>query len=56
MKQLLILGVSVVLVYLLSMMIGKKFKISSRYERKPRILNSWSALDNGIDPTDQGPA
>ena len=54
MKQLLTLGVSVVVIYIFSILIGKKFKLSSRYERKPQILNSWSALDNGIDPTDQG--
>ena len=35
------------------LLIGKKFKLSSRYERKPRVLNTWSALDEGIDPTVQ---
>lgn len=33
-------------------LIGRKFNLSSRYERKPRVLNSWNALDKGIDPTE----
>jgi hypothetical protein len=31
--------------------IGKKFRISTRYERKPRELSAWNSLDKGIDPT-----
>jgi hypothetical protein len=31
--------------------IGRKFKISNRYERKPRELSAWNSLDRGIDPT-----
>lgn len=26
-------------------------KLPSRYERKPRILSPWNALDHGIDPS-----
>ena len=52
MKQSMAIGLSVVVVYLAVIILGKKFKISSRYERSPRTLNSWSALDKGIDPTD----
>ena len=53
MEQLLAIGMSVLVVYAIVVLIGKKFKLSSRYERKPRVLNSWSALDEGIDPTVQ---
>ena len=28
-------------------------KLPSRYDRKPRYVNSWNALDQGIDPTIQ---
>ncbi len=41
-----------VIVMVLVVLIGRKFNLSSRYERKPRVLNSWSALDKGIDPTE----
>jgi hypothetical protein len=41
-----IIGV-MALVYLIS----RRFKISSRYDRKPKVENPWSALDQGIDPT-----
>ncbi len=51
MKQLVAIAASVIVVYVLVILLSKKFAISARYERKPRVLNSWSALDNGIDPT-----
>ncbi|MBU6313962.1 MAG: hypothetical protein KJS70_02910 [Actinomycetales bacterium] len=51
MKQSIAIAVSIVVVYGLVLLIGKKFRISQRYERKPRVLNTWSALDEGIDPT-----
>ena len=34
---------------------GRKVKLSSRYERSPKTLNSWSALDKGIDPSEDKP-
>ncbi len=37
----------------LVIVISKRFKLSSKYERKPRELNTWSALDHGIDPTEE---
>jgi hypothetical protein len=52
MEQSVAIGLSVVVIYALVILIGKKFRLSSRYERKPRTLNNWSALDKGIDPTD----
>ena len=54
MKELLPIAISLVAVFSLVVLISKRFKLSSRYERKPRELNTWSALDHGIDPTDNG--
>ena len=42
--------VIVILVYLIS----RRFNISARYERKPKAHTPWSALDNGIDPSQEG--
>ena len=53
MEQSIAIGVSILVVYGVVLLIGKKFKLSARYERKPRVLNTWSALDEGIDPTEQ---
>ena len=53
MEQSIAIALSILVVYGLVLLIGKKFKLSSRYERKPRVLNTWSALDEGIDPTVQ---
>ena len=53
MEQSIAIGVSILVVYAIVLLIGKKFKLASRYERKPRVLNTWSALDEGIDPTAQ---
>lgn len=52
MKDYLAVAVMAVVVMVLVVLIGRKFKLSSRYERKPRVLNSWNALDKGIDPTE----
>jgi hypothetical protein len=51
MKEFLPVLLSLVFVFALVIVISKRFKLSSRYERKPRELNTWSALDHGIDPT-----
>jgi hypothetical protein len=53
MEQSIAIALSILVVYSLVLLIGKKIKLSSRYERKPRVLNTWSALDEGIDPTVQ---
>jgi hypothetical protein len=45
---------SLIVVLLLVFLISSRFNISSRYERKPRAHSPWSALDNGIDPTEEG--
>ena len=56
MKDFLPIAISLVAVFALVVLISKRFKLSSRYERKPRELNTWSALDHGIDPTVNGNA
>jgi hypothetical protein len=45
-------AVSALIVMALVIVIGRRFNLSSRYERKPRELNSWNSLDKGIDPTE----
>ena len=51
MKEFLPIVISLAAVFALVVLISKRFNLSSRYERKPRELNTWSALDHGIDPT-----
>lgn len=52
MRDLLPIAIAAVVVLAIVLLIARKFKISSRYERAPRQLNSWAALDKGIDPTE----
>jgi hypothetical protein len=40
-------------VFGLVLLMSRKFNISSRYERKPKVHTPWSALDNGIDPSEK---
>ncbi|CAB4529470.1 unannotated protein [freshwater metagenome] len=51
MSDLLPIAISAVVVMGIVYVLARKFNISSRYERTPRQLNSWTALDKGIDPT-----
>ena len=51
MNEFLPLLISLLCVFALVIVISKRFKLSSKYDRKPRELNTWSALDHGIDPT-----
>ncbi len=44
--------VSAVVVITIVLLVARRFKISSRYDRVPRELNTWAALDKGIDPTE----
>ena len=53
MEQTLAIGVSVVIVYAITILIGKKFRISSRYERAPHTQDPWKALDKGVDPSEE---
>jgi len=51
MKNLVAISIFIVVVMSTVTLIGKKFRISARYERKPRELSAWNSLDKGIDPT-----
>ena len=51
MKEFLPVVISLIAVLILVVLVSKRFNLSSRYERKPRELNTWSSLDHGIDPT-----
>ena len=44
---------SIMAVMVLVFLISRRFKLSTRYERKPRTHTPWSALDDGIDPTEE---
>ena len=52
MKEYLTIAGMAILVLVFVVFVGRKFNLSSRYERKPRVLNTWNALDKGIDPTE----
>jgi hypothetical protein len=54
MSEFLPLLISLGVVFALVIVISKRFRLSSRYERKPRELNTWNSLDHGIDPTVDG--
>jgi hypothetical protein len=45
--------ISVVIVVSLTLILGRSFKLSTRYERKPQKLSDWNAQDQGIDPTQE---
>ena len=54
MSELVQVLLSLVIVAAGTVFISQKFKLSKRYERRSRNaspLNSWSALDQGIDPS-----
>ena len=53
MKDNLAILVSAIVIFGVVLLAGRKFRISSRYEREPRAGNSWSDLDAGVDPTDE---
>jgi len=44
--------VSAFVIFGLVLLAGRKLHLSTRYERTPRTLDSWSAQDKGIDPSD----
>lgn len=48
--------ISLMCVATLAIILSRKFRISTRYERAPRTLNQWSSLDKGIDPTSEDSA
>ncbi len=45
--------ISAVIVISLTLILGRSFKLSSKYDRKPIKLSDWNAQDQGIDPTQE---
>ena len=45
-------GVSLFIVAVVAISISRRMRLSSRYERKPKNLSPWNAMDKGIDPTE----
>ena len=52
MNSALSLVISFVVVIAIVLLIGKRFRLSTRYERKERVLTPWNSMDQGIDPTE----
>ena len=55
MSELFQILISIVIVSTLTLYISKRFLISKRYERQSKSkppMNSWTAQDHGIDPSD----
>jgi hypothetical protein len=46
-------GFSLLLVAVLAISISRRVRLSARYERAPKKLSSWNAMDKGIDPTEE---
>lgn len=52
------LFISLVIVAIIAVTLSRSLKLSSKYERTPKELSNkklseWSAMDHGIDPTDE---
>ena len=47
------LTISLIIVAAIAISLSRHFRLSSRYERKPRTISPWNAMDRGIDPTDK---
>ena len=45
---------TIAVVVLVAFFLSSRFKLSSRYERKPDYLNSWHRQDLGEDPSTDG--
>lgn len=45
---------TIAVVVLVAVFLSSRFKLSSRYERKPDDLNSWNRQDLGEDPSTDG--
>jgi hypothetical protein len=46
-------GISIFLVAVIAISISRRVRLSARYERTPKNLSPWSAMDKGIDPTEE---
>jgi len=45
--------ISLICVAVIAVILSRRLRLSTRYERAPRILSQWNSLDNGIDPTEE---
>jgi len=43
--------ISAIVVVVITLLLSRSLKLSSRYERKPHKISDWNAQDQGIDPT-----
>lgn len=53
-------GLSIFIVAVIAISISRRVRLSARYERSPKNLSPkdlspWTALDKGIDPTEDKP-
>ena len=46
------MAISFVVIIAIVVIIGKRFRLSARYERKEKAQTPWNSLDQGIDPTE----
>jgi hypothetical protein len=46
-------GFSLILVAVIAISISRRMRLSARYERSPKNLSPWNAMDKGIDPTEE---
>ena len=44
---------SLLVVAVIAISLSRKMKLSSTYERTPRLLSEWNSMDKGIDPTEE---
>ncbi|WP_422688883.1 hypothetical protein [Candidatus Planktophila versatilis] len=45
--------ISLICVATIAIILSRRLRLSTRYERAPRNLTQWNALDKGIDPTEE---
>lgn len=44
---------SLICVAAIAIILSRRLRLSTRYERAPRKLSHWNSLDKGIDPTEE---
>jgi hypothetical protein len=54
MTNVLISLATIAVVVLVAFFLSSRFKLSSRYERKPELPSSWNRQDLGEDPSTDG--
>lgn len=54
MDQFFSIAISIGFVFTVVVVFSKLFRLSSKYERTPKELNTWSAQDQGIDLSQDG--